>query len=259
MVREILYHKTRLRSYPCVMKHYRAVVYTALVSYHFVSLYYGSHFNSLGSDRCGNTFKGIIFKHIIHNCSSGTRCEFALSWMSQNATDDMSTLVRVMAWWWANADPYLCRHVTSLSHYELNLVPEGFIYWHSVFQVCNNAWIRWKGTITVVLTCPPGWHFPSLTQHTSSQVAGQTIDHQVVRLWVTATGRGKCFDQQKGVNHIFMETLSMCLWFKTLTRCRGYSGYGLNQWEEVLLCNTFCHWPNPFQKWSCDYGKTMKN
>ena len=92
-----LWRQCNVRGSPCAMKHYHAVVYTALVSYHFVSLHYGSHFNSLGSDRCGNTFKGMIFKHIIHNCSLGTRCDFALRWMSQNATDDMSTLVWIMA------------------------------------------------------------------------------------------------------------------------------------------------------------------
>ena len=31
----------------------------------------------------------------------------------------------------------------------------------------------------------------------------------------------------------------------TLTRigCRDHSGYGLSQWEEVILCNTFSHLP----------------
>ena len=44
---------------------------------------------------------------------------------------------------------------------------------------------------------------------------------------------------------------------------RHQSGYGLNQWEEALLCNASSHWPSPYPKWSlplrfCDYSNTCR-
>ena len=30
---------------------------------------------------------------------------------------------------------------------------------------------------------------------------------------------------------------------------RDHSGYGISQREEVLLCNTSSHWPNPYPEW----------
>ena len=31
---------------------------------------------------------------------------------------------------------------------------------------------------------------------------------------------------------------------------RGHLGYGLSQWEQALLCNTFSHWLSPYPEWS---------
>ena len=39
--------------------------------------------------------------------------------MPLDFTDDLSTLVQVMAITWANVDPDLCRHMVSLGHNEL--------------------------------------------------------------------------------------------------------------------------------------------
>ena len=56
----------------------------------------------------------------------GISCEIALIWMSLDFTEDLSTLVQVMACGvkqqaitWANVDPDLCRHMASLGHNEL--------------------------------------------------------------------------------------------------------------------------------------------
>ena len=39
-----------------------------------------------------------------------------------------------------------------------------------------------------------------------------------------------------------------------------HSGYGFNQWEEVLLCNASSHWQSPYQEWFQTYGaKFMSN
>ena len=38
---------------------------------------------------------------------------------------------------------------------------------------------------------------------------------------------------------------------------RDHSGYGLSQWEEVLLCNTFCHRLSPYPEWSLDLCSTL--
>ena len=49
-------------------------------------------------------------------------CEIALRWLSLDLTDHKSTLVQVMAWQkaltWANIDPVLCHHTTTLGHNE---------------------------------------------------------------------------------------------------------------------------------------------
>ena len=38
--------------------------------------------------------------------------------------------------------------------------------------------------------------------------------------------------------------------YSWLSLVRHHSGYGLSQWEEVLLCNTSSHWLNSYPKWS---------
>ena len=61
---------------------------------------------------------------ITKNSSSGTGCEFALSWMLQNLINEKSTLVEVMVWCSQAASHYLnqywprfmSRYVTSLDH-----------------------------------------------------------------------------------------------------------------------------------------------
>ena len=99
--------------------------------------------NSLACERYWSKFKSII----IHNISSGTRCEIVLRWMPQNTTkfegilpkvpyppclrmadrallagylrNEKLTLIQVMAWCcqaWTNADPDLYHHMASLGY-----------------------------------------------------------------------------------------------------------------------------------------------
>ena len=61
-------------------------------------------FNSLAPGRSQFHFKKVIFKLTLVNDGWGISYEIALRWMSQDLTDDLSTLVQVMAW---------CRQVPS--------------------------------------------------------------------------------------------------------------------------------------------------
>ena len=68
-------------------------------------------------------------------------CEITLRWMSQDFTDDKSTMVQVMAWGrrqkaitWANVDPNLCHHMVSLGH-------NGFLI------VRRKSQLPWEGRI----------------------------------------------------------------------------------------------------------------
>ena len=65
-------------------------------------------------------------------------CEIALIWMLQNAFDDESTLVQVMAWchqapshYLNHVDPLLVRYMTSLGHYELKVRWVIFYLWNT--------------------------------------------------------------------------------------------------------------------------------
>ena len=67
---------------------------------------YPSHVNSLAPGKFEWNFKYVIFKRILVIDGWRISCEIVLIWMSQDFTDDQSTLVQVMAW---------CRQATS--HY----------------------------------------------------------------------------------------------------------------------------------------------
>ena len=64
----------------------------------------------------------MISKLILVIDGLGIACNMAIRWVSLYLTDDKSTLVQVMAKAiaWANVDPDLCPHMTSLGHNELN-------------------------------------------------------------------------------------------------------------------------------------------
>ena len=62
--------------------------------------------DSLASGRWGYNLKSIIFKHISRIDVLSISCEIAFRWMPQELTDNMSTLVQVIAW---------CRQATSLT------------------------------------------------------------------------------------------------------------------------------------------------
>ena len=53
-------------------------------------------FNSLAPGGCGNNFEDMVLKLIVQNNSVGSWCGIALWPMSQNLTDEKSTLVQVM-------------------------------------------------------------------------------------------------------------------------------------------------------------------
>ena len=61
-------------------------------------------FNSLAPGKFKLNFRYVIFKRILVIGGWDISCEIALIWMSQDITDDQSTLVQVMAW---------CRQATS--------------------------------------------------------------------------------------------------------------------------------------------------
>ena len=56
---------------------------------------------------------------------------------------------------------------------------------------------------------------------------------------------------------------SYILWVKCLNgcwcqSCRDHSGYGLSQWEEALLRNTFSHWLSPYPEWSLVWQSSVQ-
>ena len=83
--------------------------------------------NSLDPGRCGCNLKFAIFKLIWRGDLLSISCEITLRWMTQDLSDDLSTLVQVMAW---------CHQATS--HYldqcwPISMMPYG---------VTNLQWIK---------------------------------------------------------------------------------------------------------------------
>ena len=83
-------------------------------------------FNSLAPAICVSKYKVIIFKLIIQNNSLVAHYEISLRWMSQNLTNEKSTLVQIISW---------CRQETS--HYPCqcwprSMTPYGFTRPHWV-------------------------------------------------------------------------------------------------------------------------------
>ena len=60
--------------------------------------------------RCGNKFKSFTFKLITQNSNFSSHCEIAVSWMTQNFTNEKSTLVQVMAWGCQATSHYLSKY-----------------------------------------------------------------------------------------------------------------------------------------------------
>ena len=58
----------------------------------------GDNINSLALGKFEWNFSYVIFKWILVIHGWGISCEIVLIWMSQDFTDDQSTLVQVMAW-----------------------------------------------------------------------------------------------------------------------------------------------------------------
>ena len=61
-------------------------------------LYWCHIFYSLAPWEIRQWFESIICTLILQNDRFGTHCEFALRWLLQNITYDISTLVQIMAW-----------------------------------------------------------------------------------------------------------------------------------------------------------------
>ena len=111
---------------------------------------------SLAPGRFEWNFRWVIFvlNLVIDGwCISG---KIALSWKSLDLSDDMSTLVQVMAWClrqqaitWANVDPDLCRYMASLGHNKSSISCQHwtnmlcrhnltcFVYWLCCYHVPN--------------------------------------------------------------------------------------------------------------------------
>ena len=95
-------------------------------------------------------FNGILhqwfLKQILVIDGWGTSCELALMWMSQEPTDDKSTLVHVMAWWRQATSHYLNQcWPRSLTPYGVTgqvLSLEWRCSWSSVGWRCSNCiWV----------------------------------------------------------------------------------------------------------------------
>ena len=84
-------------------------------------------FNSLAPGKFEWNFRYVIFKGILVIDDWGISCEIALIWMSQDLTDDKSTLVQVMAW---------CRQATS--HYLGQCWPRSM----SPYGVTRSQWVN---------------------------------------------------------------------------------------------------------------------
>ena len=86
-----------------------------------------SLFNSLAPGKFEGNFRYIIFKQILMVDCCGISCEIALIWMTLDFTDDMSTLVQVMAW---------CRQATS--HYLSQCWPRSLL----PYGVTRPEWVK---------------------------------------------------------------------------------------------------------------------
>ena len=84
-------------------------------------------FNSLAPRKFEWNFRHVTFKQILVIDSWGISCKIALIWMSQDFTDDQSTLVQVMAW---------CRQATS--HYLSQCWPRSL----SPYDVTRPQWVN---------------------------------------------------------------------------------------------------------------------
>ena len=105
-------------------------------------------FNSLTTGRCYNNFKSIISTHMLWIKFMST--EIPLTWMSQNAFDDKSTLVQVMAWCQQAKTYYsnqcwsdLWHHMVSPGHNELKTQNCQCSFSASIFER-QQAFLLWK-------------------------------------------------------------------------------------------------------------------
>ena len=83
--------------------------------------------NSLAPEKFEWNFRFVIFKQILVIDDWGISCEIALTWKSQDLTDDKLTLVQVMAW---------CHHTTS--HYLSQCWPSSL----SPYGVTRPQWVK---------------------------------------------------------------------------------------------------------------------
>ena len=81
---------------------------------------------SLGAWRCGSNFKHIIFQLIIRKVV--WTHEIALRWMLKNLTNDISTLVQVMAW---------CRQAPSYC------LSQCWPWSMSLYDITRPQWVNW--------------------------------------------------------------------------------------------------------------------
>ena len=88
---------------------------------------YSYKLNSLAPGTCGSNFNSMMFKLIIEKRNFSTPCKIALRWMSQNLTNEKSTLVQVMVW---------CRQATS--HYLSQCWPRSMLQ----YGVTRPQWVN---------------------------------------------------------------------------------------------------------------------
>ena len=92
--------------------------------------------------------------------------------------------------------------------------------------------------------------------------------------WISRTEdqqRGKCFHLMRSSWHKTVTTSSHYLtcdfrfilswnnWIlsslRSILQTRDHSGYGVSQWEQVLQCNVWSHWPSPCPEWSMKHSQ----
>ena len=105
-----------------------------------LSQQYSSCITSLTPGRFRFNFRKVIFKLTLVNGGWGTSYEIVLRWMPQDLTDDMSTLVQVMAW---------CRQATS--HYLRQSWPESM----SPYGIIRPQWVNiyWQCILIINPLC----------------------------------------------------------------------------------------------------------
>ena len=192
-----------------------------------IKLLLKTYINSLAPGKFERYFRyvPVIFKRILLTDGWGISCEIALIWVSQNFTDDQSTLVQVMAWccqatshyrsqcWSRSLSPY---GVTRPQWVDLSRQGDLFMHW-------------WNGSRLVhMMTC----HLSGTKTLPELSIAQCQLDPQ------EQISASRCS------RITFWEIAS-----------RDQSMYAPSQWEMSLHCNDISHWLGAYLDWSLIFWK----